>query len=154
MREGISLTTIFRAIIIFTFLFTIFIALAISYNKAYKIKNETLSIIEKYEGITDKSLQIINNYLDKSGYNIKNSCQDGEFGVASLDSVILDEVSASSANRNYYYCLSETLEGNKIHYNIRIFYKFNLPYIGDLLTFSINGETKDIKYYDEMQRLK
>ena len=51
MRESIGTQTIFKAVLIFTFLFSGFIAVAITYNKAYKIKNEVINILEKYEGV-------------------------------------------------------------------------------------------------------
>ena len=33
------------------------------------------------------------------------------------------------------------------------YFKFNLPFIGDLLTFKITGETKGINYYSANQKL-
>ena len=54
MRETIGNTFIIKLVIVFTLLFSAFLALAISYNKVFRMKNEVLSIIEKYEGINEK----------------------------------------------------------------------------------------------------
>ena len=132
MREAIGAQTIFKTILIFTFLFAGFIAVAITYNKAYRLKNEVINILEKYEGISNQSLKIINNYLDKSGYLSTNVCDNGE---------------------KYYYCLNYELKNNQIFYKIKLFSRFNLPFIGDIFYFRITGETKGIKLYSESQKL-
>lgn len=155
MKTSITTTTTFQYILLFTFLFAAFLALAITYNKVYKLKNETVSIIEKYEGISSTSLEVINNYLRNSGYNTKGNCASDEYGVADLNNHRYEEV---NSNKKYYYCLKDSIEtnrnGDKIYYDVKLFFKFNLPVIGDLLTFKITGETKGIRYYDKIQELK
>ena len=155
MKATISLTTLFKAMIAFILLFAAFLTLAITYNKAFRLKNEALSIIEKYEGVTRKSLKIVNNYLSNSRYSTKNSCKMGEYGATSLTELKLVQVSNES-DRNYYYCLTENVDSKnkKISYKVKVFFKFNLPFFGDLMTFPISGESKDIKYYSKEQRLQ
>ena len=66
MRQAIGSTWILQLVIVFILIFVAFLALSINYTKAYKIKNELLSIIEKYEGVNsgeNGSISIINNYL-------------------------------------------------------------------------------------------
>ena len=81
MRETIGNTFIIKLVIVFTLLFSAFLALAISYNKVFRMKNEVLSIIEKYEGINDTSLNVINNYFYSNGYTTTNGCPDDYMGV-------------------------------------------------------------------------
>ena len=68
MKETVSTMTLFKIIIVFTFLFAAFLSVAILYNKVYKLKNQTISIIEKYEGVTDKSTPIIISFLNSTNY--------------------------------------------------------------------------------------
>lgn len=143
MKSTVETTQIFKYILLFTFLFSAFLALTITYNKVYKLKNETISIFEKYEGVTTKSLSIVNKYLKNSGYNTKGNCKTGWFGVTNLDGTSYEKVTSSS--KKYYYCLSYT-NNQKIYYKLELFYKFNLPFVGEIITFTINGETKGIKY--------
>ena len=88
MRAAIGTQTIFKAILIFTLIFVAFITVAITYNKVYKLKNETIAILERYEGIDskDQTIGIINNYLRNNGYNSKGKCdiQNNEYGIADL----------------------------------------------------------------------
>ena len=138
MKETIATTTIFKAILAFTILFSGFLAVAITYNRVYKLKNETISIIEKYEGISSKSIKIINNYLSNSGYDTLGNCEEREYGVADLSN---DDYELAVENKKYYYCLNyycktdrckiddpKTPNGNEIFYNTKLFFKFNLPF--------------------------
>lgn len=167
MKETVGLTTMYKIVLTFTFLFAAFLTLAITYNRVYKLKNETISIIEKYEGIyknTSKnpSLKIINNYLKNNGYDTMNTCETGEYGVVSLDETSYEP---AQSGKKYYYCLSyncypstncpNNIDDNntEIFYQVRLFFKFNLPFLGDLFTFNITGDTKAIKYYNTDQKL-
>lgn len=156
MKHTVTTSSVFKYILVFTFIFAAFLALAITYNRVYKLKNQSISIIEKYEGIVKgkKSLGLVNNYLKNSGYNIKGECLTGEYGVIDLDN---PNYEIAKKNEKYYYCLSDkvvkNVNGDKIYYSIKLFFKFNLPFIGELFTFKITGETKEIYYYDKNQRL-
>ena len=79
MRESVGSTWTFGLVITFIFLFSSFLVLTINYTKAYKVKNEVISIIEKYEGYTNEnSVEIINNYLNASGYKEMGKCPISE----------------------------------------------------------------------------
>lgn len=156
MRESVGSTTTFKLVLAFTFIFAAFISLAIVYNRAFRLKNESLAIIERYEGINTNSLEIINNYLKNSGYTAKGKCDSDEYGVKDLTKEELGK-----GDGDYYYCLKanclkESCVKNKseIFYEVKLFYKFNLPFIGDLVNFKITGVTKGIKYYNNKQLLK
>lgn len=155
MKSTVTTSESFKYILVFTFLFAAFLALAITYNRVFKQKNEIISIMEKYEGISTTSLNIINKYLKTTGYSIKGQCEVDEYGIKDLDNNIYEKV--TNTKEKYYYCLSDKVLKNdnsdKIYYDIKLFFKFNLPFVGDLFTFKITGETKGIKYYSTKQRL-
>ena len=152
MREAVGTTWIFQLVIIFTLIFVSFLALSINYSRAFRIKNEILTIMEKYEGVGDQeghSVSIINNYLRNNAYGVKGACREGEYGALSLNDNILEYVSAGGSNNRYYYCVKPiptytVAKQNQFRFNIRVFFKFNLPVIGELMTFSIDGTTMDI----------
>ena len=152
MRESIGTTWIFQLVIIFTLIFVAFLALSINYTRAFKIKNEIVTIMEKYEGVgtgEGQSLSIINNYLLNNAYGIKSACHEGEFGALTLKDTTLEYVNTDSRNKKYYYCIkpiptTSMAKQDQYRFNIRIFFKFSLPIIGDLMTFSIDGTTIDI----------
>ena len=159
MRQAVSTSTIFKAILAFTFLFSGFLAIAIVYNKAYKMKNEAISILEKYEGTNDTSIKIINNYLKNNGYSTKGKCNSAnEYGIKDLNDNSFEK---AQGNTEYYYCISYNCtndvcninSGGKIYYHYRLFFKFNLPFFGELFTFDVTGESKGIKLYSDKQIL-
>ena len=140
MRESIGNTWTFQIIIIFILIFSAFLALVITYSKAYTVKNDILSTVEKNEGITKDSIKIINNYLSQKGYKEKGECPVGWYGA----NVYNNDYEISNGEK-YNYCFTEVKEKKYIYYNIKVFYKFNLPFIGDLFTFQINGRTQEFK---------
>ena len=162
MREATGTTWIFGLVLSFTLIFSGFLVLAISYSKAYKLKNEMTSIIEKYEGITynpsnklDSSINIINSYLTNSNYTAKGHCIKSEspnktYGAISLDG----SLSIVNDSKEYYYCITEKKNktNNTTIYEITLFYDFNLPVFGHLRQFSITGQTNEI--YNAYTKLK
>ena len=149
MRAAIGTQTIFKAVLIFTLIFVAFITVAVNYNKAYKLKNETIAILERYEGVDSKgqTIGIVNNYLRNSGYSSKGKCDTNkEYGIADLNSSRFE-----NSNKNYYYCISTERKGNSVYYNIKMFSKFDIPFLGDIFTFRITGRTKGVKYYSTSQ---
>jgi len=155
MRETIASTWIYQLVIIFILMFVAFLVLSLTYSKNYKTKNEIINIIEKYEGVNVKSVQIINNYLIYNNYKIKGRCPAGSGwkGVTDLDSTKLEDVDSDT---KYYYCINKkysskkanekkgSIVKSKMFYQIKIFFKFNLPVVGDIYTFTVDGTTNDI----------
>ena len=107
MKEAISTTWIVGLMTTFIFLFSGYLAVTISYSRAFKIKDEVLYIIEKHHGMTSDTrylgyersvmtsekvythvpaLQTISAYLYGSGYNTKSTCPSskGWYGVYDL----------------------------------------------------------------------
>lgn len=147
MREAIGGTWVMQLVIIFMLIFVAFLALSLNYSKAFQMKNEMLSIIEKYEGVNDKSITIINNYLSKNGYNVKNSCPRNSYGVKDLSNNSGSKV--NNNNKDYYYCIQKIKSPSEKHskkafYRVNISFYFNLPVIGDIFKFTIEGNTNDV----------
>lgn len=158
MREAIGGTWVYQLVIIFMLIFVAFLALTMNYTRAFKIKNDMLSIVEKYEGVSSKSITILNNYLLSSGYTMTSSCRAGEYGSQDLNSNVLKP---AADGQKYYYCVakissSTEAKERRARYIVRIFFQFDLPVIGHLYTFEVEGNTidltnaieGDIPYYD------
>lgn len=154
MRQAIGSTWILQLVIIFMLIFISFLSLSISFTKAFKTKNELVTIVEKYEGVSESqngALTIINNYLLYNGYSTFGNCDDGDYGASSLDNPALEKVTSTNINTKYLYCVrkldtsTDSLK-HRAQYRIRIFYKFSLPIIGNIYTFSVNGTTIDITH--------
>lgn len=156
MREAIGGTWITQLVIVFIFLFVAFLSLSINYSKAFKVKNEVLSFIEKNEGVsfekTDTlgSIGYINNYLANNNYNTKGYCEINDYGQNNLsNNKILTKITTNNRKNKYFYCIKEISSSgdnfkDRKYYEVKLFFKFNLPIIGDITTFTVEGQTKDI----------
>ncbi len=150
MREAIGGTWIMQLVIVFMLLFVAFLALALNYSKAFQVKNDILSMIEKKEGVTkgnNGSLNLINKYLKNSGYNVTNTCPENSYGVYNLNNN--NAIEKASSSKKYYYCVQKVKSPSnnnkeKVYYKVETFFYFNLPVIGDLFKFRISGTTNDI----------
>lgn len=149
MSRTISGAWILQLAVAFILLFVSFITLSINYTRAYAVKNELLSIIEKYEGVSqgnDGSVQIINNYLLHHKYSMMSECGPGYYGTQDLDSNTLEP---TESNTKYYYCIKKVSSASnahpkRAHYEVKVFFNFNLPLLGGILTFDSHGVSNDI----------
>lgn len=139
MKEVSSTTWTFQIMIFFILIFACFLTLVLSYSKAYTIKNRLLTIIEKYEGFTPDSIGIVNSFVSEYSYRTKSTCQEDWYGAIDLEG----NYEVAKGKTRYYYCFKENkAKNNYIYYDIEVFYKFNLPVIGDVATYRIKGQTK------------
>ena len=145
-------------------LFVSFLIVTINYTKAFRVKNEVLSILEREEGLTSRTtitdlgaMQLINNYLLNNGQTAMGTCDKDWLGVYSLETNLdfnsISEKVQTPGSRKYYYCIkkndsftSSKTEKYKAYYEVRLFLKFELSVFGNLFTYGINGETNDIQY--------
>ena len=156
MKHTISGTWVFMLVILFTLIFAAYIALTINYSRSFKVKNEVLSVLEKNEGFTDNGVKLINGYLTQSGYKTLGNCHlqsdvvvygattiDPNANIATAFERVLDP------GKKYYYCFSKYTNYHsyfktRAYYKINMFFRFDLPILGDLHTFDVDGQTSEI----------
>ena len=143
MREAIGGTWLFGLVITFIVFFASFLAVSINYSKAFNVKNNVVDLISKYEGNSPCTRTKIAEYLKTDGYLVSGSCPDGYDGYDLSGTKVLRGKS--------YYCIAEDettgiTELEKKFYRVIIFFRVDLPVIGDLTTFRIKGETEAIYF--------
>ncbi len=149
MREAVGsyfLTTIF---IVFVLLFAGYMCLSINMNKAYKVKNEIINIIQKNNGLDGNSLTQIQDFMKRVGYRTTGSCDNGEEGYG---------VEGSSTNNRAVFCIKEmeTVYSSSSHtevqfppsayYQVKVFFAVDLPVVRHFFTFGLKGSTKKLYY--------
>lgn len=109
------------------------------------------------------TLQAINAYLHGSGYKVKGSCEtknsdDGKwYGINTLDYLSkINPEEVRSKTKKYFYCVTKHRSHysgdhrlNANYYEIRLFFKLDIPVLGDIFTFKIEGTTNDIYQSDD-----
>ena len=148
MREAIGGTWLFGLVITFIVFFASFLAVSINYSKAFNVKNNVVDLISKYEGNNCKARTKIGEYLKNDGYLVPGSCPDDDAYTYKGYDLNGNPV---GTGKKAYYCVSEdstdnTTVINKQFYRVVVFFKIDLPMIGDLTTFRIKGETESIYF--------
>lgn len=154
MRQTIGATWVFQLVLIFTLIFAAYIALTINYSKSFKVKNEVLSIVEKSQGFTDDGIKLVNNYLSSSGYKTQGKCKLSNeaitYGVTTLDfNASANSAEKAQAGKNYYYCFTKisnyhSYYKTRAYYRVQLFFRFDLPVLGDIYSFDVDGMSSEI----------
>lgn len=146
MREAIGSTFLFNIMIVFIFFFSAFLAIAINYSQAFRIKNQVINYIEQYEGMNDTSRQEIIKYMSDSGYYREVTC--ASTGGNNYEGNTIDDNGSDvsiGSNKVKGLCIKKLSNANSdTYYRVTTFVKFNFPLIGDLFTFPVKGETRII----------
>jgi len=138
MREAVGSTFLFKIMIIFIFFFASFLAIAINYSQAFRIKNQVINLIEQYEGLNDTSEAKIFNLINSSGYYREiNSCNGYGNPVSNPDTET--QINGLCVRR-----FTTGIDDTDAYYSITTFVSFNLPIVGNFFTFPVKGETKVI----------
>ena len=149
MKESIGGTWLLGLVVVFIVLFASFIAVAINYTKAFRVKNEIINIIERDEGfITEKDAnggqtteEKISDYLDRIGYN------RGDLNIGCPKEIYGDDAKTGDGN-NYCYKLITTSEYSpgsvkQGYYKLSSFVIIDLHMLFDgSFTVPVSGETK------------
>ena len=147
MREAIGGTWLFGLVITFIVFFASFLAISINYAKAFNVKNEVVNIVSKYEGNNGKARKNISNYLKKQGYMVTGTC-DSDYSGYDLNGKKTDP------GKKSYYCIKPvsydeygvTELFNRKYYSVVVFFKVDLPIIGNLTNIKVIGETEAIYF--------
>lgn len=155
MKESIGESWTIQLIAAFVLLFVAFLSLMIAYSRCFKVKNEVVSIIEKYETL-EKSKSIISDYMDAAGYTGTGTCKiNKDGGIKATKTYCLQGSNLNAINDNTSGCRAciEQQNDNNNHvtvYRVSLFYNFNIPAFGRLATFEVTGKTIDLKYVRQL----
>lgn len=145
MREAFGGTFMIKLMLIFLAIYIAFIAVALNYAKAFRVKNRIIDIIEQNEGIDDYQdqsgvIEEINNYLNNVSYYVK-----------------LNKIDPSDNNGTYCssrgYCITETSKSTidnieTKYYKVTTYIRIEFPFFGLNFTIPITGETRKIERID------
>ena len=137
MREAIGGSFLFYIIIIFLGIYIAVLMFALAYVKAFKVKNQVISIIEVNEGYTQTAQDEINRYFDRNNQSLNvgpRFCRNNE-----------------AYNENGF-CISAYRRANRTTYTVRTAIILDIPIIREfvgMFGFSVSGET--IAIYEGMK---
>lgn len=145
MRESLGGSLLLNLVIIFAGLVIVFFISILSYSKAYRVKNRIIEIIEKYEDYNGSVVNELNSDLKNAGYSAASAsrCDSIKEDLVSGSNAKYDEKLEGNLNSyGYNYCVFKNDVSNGKYYVVVTFIHFEVPIIGDVLTFPVYGETK------------
>ncbi len=147
MREAIGGTWLFGLVITFIVFFASFLAISVNFSKAFNVKNNVVDLISKYEGNNCNARKNIGKYLNDVGYLVTGECKNVDGVTYTAYDLNGNKVSGTKG----YYCVAiedtgSSTDINKTYYRVMVFFRVDLPVIGNLTTFKIKGETESIYY--------
>lgn len=141
MKDAFGSTAMLYLLLIFLFLYTVFMAIALNYAKAFRVKNKVIDIVEQNEGIRDTGwantspgsvISDIDFYLDSVNYYVEG-VDKNKYGPTCYDRG---------------YCISKktaTVDGlTSEYYQVTTFVKLDFPLIDLKIIVPIRGETRKI----------
>lgn len=146
MKEAIGGAFSLEFIFIFVLVLNGYLAFNVNYTKAFRVKNEIRSIIQKNEGLTADAVTDISTYMQRVSYHqnpaFTDWCRTKNYQVcATATGSFCYEVATSPK-----YGTDE--KGNEIaaYYTVYTFVDINIPVINNLLPataglFTVTGET-------------
>lgn len=139
MRDAVGGAFMIKLLLVFLAIYTIFIAIAINYAKAFRVKNKVLDIIEQNEGIknysnvNDPVIVQVNDYMNNIHYGVntatvKSKCEGYDY-----------------VDTKRGYCITKVDNGDASYYKVRSFVTISIPLVGLEYTIPISGETRKIE---------
>lgn len=159
MRESIGAGWLTSIVIAFIVLFSAFLAFSVNRTKAYRVKDEVISAIEKERGFNETAKNNVDEILNNIGYVNSGNCykiaasQNGEGTVNPIYGVNMGEgikqVEIAQEKKQYNYCIEKvtTNDGNASkpnwgsYYKVYVFYSIKFPVMDISNFFVIKGET-------------
>lgn len=164
MKEAIGSYWLTGIVITFIVLFTGYMCLSINMNKAYKVKNEIINIIQKNNGLDENALEQIQDYMTKVGYRTEGNCnpsgldiEDSGFEGFSITGTSHNKDNGIFCAKQYYtdYPATNVEEHKRFlkvqfpdvaYYQIKVFFSVDLPIVRHFFTFEVKGSTKKLFY--------
>lgn len=175
MRESIGGTWLTGIVITFLALFAGFLTYAISYSKAFRVKNDIIKIIEQNEGYTyaantesNAISNVLNASLDdldkngsaeaeifsmikNSGYNYSNNveCKSGTIPGTSPYGYCIEKHCADALGANDSGNVSgyTNINAKKVYYKVTTYISLSIPILNISMDIPISGETNTL-YHD------
>lgn len=141
MRESFGGAFMINLVLVFIVIYISFMAVAINYAKAFRVKNNIINILEQNQysggGSSEYAIIKVNEYLPKVPYNmagnqsIENDCKNQSDGTPYfVDSGVCIINMSGSSNPKYFKVIT--------------YISIDFPFFDLHMTIPISGETKSI----------
>lgn len=144
MRESFGGAFMIKLVLVFIVIYISFMAVAINYAKAFRVKNNVINILEQNQFKLGDDITVIDGYLAKVPYDlynntsVKSNCNNTEFGSKKENTVL--------TNRGVCITQFSDDKTNDVYYKVTSYISIEFPFFDIYMTLPISGETKVIRY--------
>lgn len=155
MRESIDESKTIELVIAVIIIFVAFMCMMVAFSKSVKMKNEVLSIIEKYNGFlngdaepdikSSSTCKIIAKYLKANGYVSNGRIPDSNYIGININ-IENGGCEACAGPRCSFWIRQNSVKNSYLYnYDVVIFFNIGLPFMEYIASFPVKGETIDLK---------
>jgi hypothetical protein len=146
MRDAFGGTFLMYLIIIFIVIYVTFLAAALKYLQAYRVKNEIINYIEQYEGFNNNVKEKLEGkngdtgYLYSVSYNEKSAIKKMKYTTN-----IPTKANDMYCSKDYGYCITmEYYDNKQAYYEVTTYLTLDFTNILNLgpITIPVTGETR------------
>ena len=144
MRESFGGAFMIKLVLVFIVIYISFMAVAINYAKAFRVKNNVINILEQNQFMLGDDITVIDDYLAKVPYDlndnnsVKRNCNNTEFGSKKENTDL--------TNRGVCITQFSDDKTNDVYYKVTSYISIEFPFFDIYMTLPISGETKVIRY--------
>lgn len=154
MKESVGILSLTNIVILFILVFTGYLCITLNQTKAYNVKNQIISIIQKYNGIDSNAVIEIQKYMSEVGYRSSGRCNSEE--ASSITNYAITQRDGLAVNgTSGMICIAKHSVNDKMpdpngqfpkaaYYDIKVFFALDMPIINNVFNFNLKGSTRII----------
>ena len=157
MRDAFGGAFFIKFMLIFLAIYIAFIAIALNYAKAFRIKNTIINIIEENEGYGIKVQELVDNYVSSMGYYVYSVGPDPvNSGKDTSSTSFYDASIYGNGCTSRGYCVKKVFvdcediysynsncsELRGSYYKVTTYLEVRFPFFGINFAVPISGETR------------
>ena len=152
MREPVGILSLTNIVIFFILVFTGYLCITLNQTKAYNVKNQVISIIQKNGGIDSQAVTEIQEYMSEVGYRSSGKCDSED--ISSITNYAITQREGLQINGSTgMICISRHNINDNLpdstgqfpkaaYYDIKVFFALDMPIINSVFNFNLKGSTR------------
>ena len=148
MRESIGILSLTNIVIFFILVFTGYLCITLNQTKAYNVKNQVISIIQKNGGINQEAVTEIQEYMSEVGYRSTGKCDSEDISSVTNYAITQREGLQINGQKGMICIARHNLPDatgqfpKAAYYDIKVFFALDMPIINSVFNFNLKGSTR------------
>ena len=152
MRESIGILSLTNIVIFFILVFTGYLCITLNQTKAYNVKNQVISIIQKNGGINQEAIIEIQEYMSEVGYRSTGKCDSEDISSVTNYAITQREGLQINGQKGMICIARHNINDNlpdttgqfpkAAYYDIKVFFALDMPIINSVFNFNLKGSTR------------